>query len=72
VQAFIVINTSTLVLLSDAWTALSQAQAVAMAQQMGGQAGVVELRGLSEPWDPATSPQQTWLYNTTTKILVKQ
>lgn len=71
-QAFVVINTSTLVLLSDAWTALSQAQAVAMAQQMGGQAGAVELRGLSEPWDPATSPQQTWLYNTTTKVLVRQ
>jgi len=72
VQAFVVINTSTLVLLSDAWTAMSQAQAVAMAQQMGGQAGAVELRGLSEPWDPATSPQQTWLYNTTTKVLVRQ
>lgn len=71
-QAFVVINTSTLVLLSDAWTAMSQAQAVAMAQQMGGQAGAVELRGLSEPWDPATSPQQTWLYNTTTKVLVRQ
>ena len=71
-QAFVVINTSTLVLLSDAWTALSQAQAVAMAQQMGGQAGAVELRGLSEPWDPATSPQQTWIYNTTTKVLVRQ
>lgn len=71
-QAFVVINTSTLVLLSDAWTALSQAQAVAMAQQMGGQAGAVELRGLSEPWDPATSPQQTWVYNTTTKVLVRQ
>ena len=71
-QAFVVINTSTLVLLSDAWTALSQAQAVALAQQMGGQAGAVELRGLSEPWDPATSPQQTWLYNTTTKVLVRQ
>ena len=71
-QAFVVINTSTLVLLSDAWTALSQAQAVALAQQMGGQAGAVELRGLSEPWDPATSPQQTWVYNTTTKVLVRQ
>lgn len=71
-QAFVVINTSTLVLLSDAWTAMSQAQAVAMAQQMGGQAGAVELRGLSEPWDPATSPQQTWVYNTTTKVLVRQ
>ena len=71
-QAFVVINTSTLVLLSDAWTAMSQAQAVAMAQQTGGQAGAVELRGLSEPWDPATSPQQTWLYNTTTKVLVRQ
>lgn len=71
-QAFVIINTSTLVLLSDPWTALSQAQAVALAQQMGGQAGAVELRGLSEPWDPATSPQQTWLYNTTTKVLVRQ
>ena len=71
-QAFVVINTSTLVLLSDAWTAMSQAQAVALAQQMGGQAGAVELRGLSEPWDPAISPQQTWLYNTTTKVLVRQ
>ena len=71
-QAFIVINTSTLVLLSDAWTAMSQAQAVALAQQMGGQDGAVELRGLSEPWDTATSPQQTWLYNTTTKVLVRQ
>lgn len=71
-KGYVVINTSTLQLLHAPLPLMTQSQALAYAQQLGGNAAAVEFCGLSHDYDPQTGHQQTWLYNTTTKVLVRQ
>jgi hypothetical protein len=71
-KAYAVIDSNTLALLASVFPPMSQAQAQRKAAELGGSAVIVPVNGTSEWYDPQTGPQQTWLYNTTTKVLVRQ
>ena len=71
-KGFVVIDLTTRRLVSSAFPPMSQAQAQRKADELGGNAVIVQLNGTSQWYDPQTGPQETWIYNPANKMLVKQ
>lgn len=69
VKTYTVIDNTTQSLLVAPFPFMVQEVAQRLAAELGGNATVVELCGLSEPYNPVADPAQIWVYDPATKIL---
>jgi|DEB0MinimDraft_10_1074344.scaffolds.fasta_scaffold114998_2 hypothetical protein len=69
VKTYTVIDNATQSLLVAPFPFMIQEVAQKLAEELGGNATVVELWGLSEPYNPVADPAQSWVYDPVTKVL---
>jgi hypothetical protein len=72
VKTYTVIDNTTQGLLVEPFPFMIQEVAQKLAVELGGNATVVELWGLSEPYNPVADPAQSWVYDPVTKVLSTQ